>query len=408
MKPNPRIFTLCALTTLAGLGVLSSCGSPQKRSSDSDLQTVVGRGGAFWDQRVQVINAIPNPKDDTTCLYLTEYNQKTAPKFDANAPLNQEQLEFLDRAQRESTPLTLYPVSTSALDAGLAKKENQRRIRGGFNNALGAMTAFFGLSATVLVFTALTGPVVPGAAVAYYGGMTATQALGAMFSFNGIGAYTYSYLSGAAGGIGLLSQASRDFSPKNYDVRVNNAANGLSATNLNVTLAFADVAKALPAASRFACPKNMSPEAVNPFLSEIQKQMGEFTHQDFVKVETDAKNRSAAADGCTFTADIRGERLSYSAVLSMTVGGKRSLDVEIYVLEKNGTMRLLGQTILPEQLSSDAGAGTKFASDTELGSMAIWIDSSKNKEISPAKIAHKLPSGSYLGNVGQIEGSCKL
>lgn len=408
MKPNPRIFTLCALSTLAGLGVLSSCGSHQKRSSDSDLQTVVGRGGAFWDQRVQFINAIPNPKDDTTCLYLTEYNQKTAPKFDSNAPLNQEQLDFLDRVQRESTPLTLYPVSTSALDAGLAKKENQRRIRGGFNNALGAMTAFFGFSATVLVFTALTGPVVPGAAVAYYGGMTATQALGAMFSFNGIGAYTYSYLSGAAGGIGLLSQASRDFSPKNYDVRVNNAASGLSATNLNVTIAFADVAKALPAASRFACPKNMSPEAVNPFLSEVQKQMGEFTHQDFVKVGTDAKNRSAAADGCTFTADIRGERLNYSATPRLTASGKRALDVDIYVLEKNGAMRLLGEIILNEQMSSDAGAGTKFASDSEIGSMAIWINASKNNEVSPAKIAHKLPSGEYLGNVRQIEGTCKL
>lgn len=407
MKLTSRKMCALNLGAFVCLGLLAACGAPKTTQETSETKTVVGRGGAFWDNRVQFINAIPNPKDDTTCLYVTEYDRKTAPNFDTKDPLTSEQLAFLERAERESVALTQYPVSIADLDAGLAKKENQRRIRGGINNAVGALATFFGISSAVLVFAALSGPVVMGAA-GYYGGMTALQALGWMFGFNGIGAYTYSYLAGAAGGIGLLSQASRDFSPKNYDVRAENAASGLNATNLNVTLAFSEVAKSLPAASKIACPKNVASESVNPFLSEVKKQMGEFTHQDYVAMESKAQKRSIFAEGCAFTADIKGERLNYQATPRLTVGPRRSLDVTIYVLEKSGSMRLLGETVLQEQLRSDAGAGVKFAGDSELGSMAIWIDPTQVTEILPAKIAHRLPSGEFLGNVGHIEGTCKL
>ena len=366
---------------------------------------MVGRGGAFWDNRVQFINAIPNPKDDSTCLYLSEYNGKTAPVFDSNQPLSKEQLEFLERAQRESVALTPFPVSTAALDAGLAKKEDQRRIRGGFNNALGALTTFFGIGSLVLMFAALTGPMAPGA---FYGGMSAIQAIGSMLGFNVFGAFTYSFLAGAAGGVGLLSQASRDFSPKNYDVRSAQAANSLSATNLNVTLAFSEVAKSLPAASNIACPKNMTSEELNPFLAQLDEHMGKPTIEDFARMEFNTNTRMLESEGCSFSARIKGEKLSYSVTPRHVPGEKMSLNVAVFVIQKNGAMNLIGETVISEQMQSDAGAGTKYAGDSDLGSIAIWVDKRLGEGIIPAKIAHKLPSGEFLGNVGQITGNCRL
>jgi hypothetical protein len=71
-------------------------------------------------------------------------------------------------------------------------------------------------------------------------------------------------------------------------------------------------------------------------------------------------------------------------------------------------MHLIGETVISEQMQSDAGAGTKYAGDSELGSIAIWVDTSQSEGLVPAKIAHKLPSGEFLGNVGQITGNCRL
>lgn len=158
------------------------------------------------------------------------------------------------------------------------------------------------------------------------------------------------------------------------------------------------------AAAVSACSEGKS----NSGSADVQKQMGEFTFSDFSAMESKARSRAIYSDGCTFTADIKGEKLSYQATPRLTSSTKRALDVSVYVLEKNGALRLLGDTILEEQLKSDAGAGIKFASDSNLGSLAIWIDPTQPGEILSAKIAHKLPSGEFLGNLGQIEGTCKL
>ncbi|MEN9825043.1 MAG: hypothetical protein RI953_788 [Pseudomonadota bacterium] len=404
MLKRKSIFSVSFGSILIG-GFLVACGTNHANLNNSELSTVVGRGGAFWDNRVQFINAIPNPKDDTMCLYLSEYNRKTAPAYENNQPLNKEQIDFLDRAQREAVALTQYPVSAAALDAGLAKKEDQRRIRGGINNAIGALTTFFGLGSIVLMFAALTGPMAPGA---FYGGMTALQAIGTMFGFNVFGAFTYSFLTGAAGGVGLLSQASRDFSPKNYDVRSTQAAGGLSSTNLNVTLAFSDVAKSLPAASNVACPKNMSAEEVIPFLAQVDQRMGQSTLEDFARMEFNVTKRTLESEGCSFSARIKGEKLTYSVTPRRVAGEKLALNVAVFVIQKNGSMHLIGETVISEQMQSDAGAGTKYAGDSELGSIAIWVDRSQSEALVPAKIAHKLPSGEFLGNVGQITGNCRL
>ena len=85
-----------------------------------------------------------------------------------------------------------------------------------------------------------------------------------------------------------------------------------------------------------------------------------------------------------------------------------SLNVAVFVIQKNGAMNLIGETVISEQMQSDAGAGTKYAGDSDLGSIAIWVDKRLGEGIIPAKIAHKLPSGEFLGNVGQITGNCRL
>lgn len=401
----PRSPTLTTLSSLALACVLTACSQEETPTQKSEVATVVGRGGAMWDGRVQFINALPNPKDKTTCLYLSEYSKKTAPQYDPSLPLNKEQLAFLEKVKRDATPLTTFPVSSQALDEGLAKKENQRRVRGGINNALGALTSFFGFGSLVLMFAVMTGPIAPGA---FVGGMTALQALETMFGANIFGAFAYPFLIGGAGGVGLLTQASRDFSAKNQNVRANEAATGLTATNLNVTLAFADVAKTLPAASQIACPKNLSDESVSPFTDSIKRHMGEYNFGDFASMASEANDRIKNSAGCSFFAEINGERLSYSATPRATTDGRKSLDVSIYVIERNGALRLFGETILDEQLKTDAGAGVKYVSNSNLGSMAIWLNNAQSEQIVSAKIAHRLPSGEYLGNVGHIEGTCKL
>lgn len=404
MRNSKSIFAV-SFGSILIIGILSACGTNHANLNNSEISTVVGRGGAFWDNRVQFINAIPNPKDETTCLYVSEYDRKTAPLFDNDKVLSKEQLEFLERAERESIALTKFPVSVAALDAGLSKKEDQRRIRGGFNNAVGALTTFFGLGSIVLMFAALTGPMAPGA---FYGGMTALQAIGTMFGFNVFGAFTYSFLTGAAGGVGLLSQASRDFSSKNYDVRSSQAADGLSATNLNVTLAFSEVAKSLPAASKIPCPKNMTKKEVNPFLDQMNEYLGPATLEDFARMEYNVTKRTLDSEGCSFSARIKGEKLTYSVTPRRVSGEKMSLNVAVFVIQKSGAMNLMGETVIAEQMESDGPIFRKFAGDTEIGSIAIWVDKTHSEGLAPAKIAHKLPSGEFLGNVGQITGNCRL
>lgn len=387
----------------ASCGFLGGCGDRQDEAV-SALQTVVGRGGAFWDRRVQFINAIPNPKDESLCLYLTEYNKKTAPHYDGSAPLSEDQLQFLEKAKKEARLLTEFPVSAAALDAELGRKENLRRVRGGFNNALGAMASFFGVSSLVLMFAVLTGPIAPGA---FLGGMSALKALGTMFGFNILGAISYPLALGTAGGVGLLSQASRDLTPKNSGVRSEQAAKGLSSTNLNVTLAFANVAKTLPPVSSLACPRTMETGTVESYLNDVEAKSGAFQIEDFLQFELNTQLRKERSLGCSFTEKINGDTLYYQVTPQLFTTGRRAVSVAVHVLDQKGSQHLLGETLLPEQLSSDAGSGAKYAADTKLGSLAIWIDSN-GSGIVPAKIAHKLPSGEFLGRVSQVKGTCNL
>jgi len=376
---NPAALSFSLLSLF-----LASCGS--KSSTDAELNTIVGRGGAFFDRRVQVINALPNLANGTACVYVSEFDKSKAPLFSGESALSKDQRDFLLKAERDARPLTLYPVSIADLDRGLAQKDVVRGLRGLLLIPTGIVTAYHGLVAL---------------------GFSASEfGLGAFFS----NPMTYPFLFGMLGGFGLLNQATRDLNPKNYGLRLSNATVNSSAapsrSNLGVTIAFQNVAKSLPAASNQACPANLTAEAVQPFFQTVMNDYRSLSDSDLSKIRSDALAQLKNTDGCHFLADLGEDKLVYQA----TPSASDASTVRLQTFKLNAALgaQLLADEELKLQLKSDTGAGRKYISDNERGSIAIWLSQESNGKVVAAKLAHKLPSGAYVGNQTQLSGTCKL
>ncbi|MEN9810681.1 MAG: hypothetical protein RLZZ488_2248 [Pseudomonadota bacterium] len=364
---------------------LVSCGS--KSTSESETKTVVGRGGALFDKRVQVINALPNLLEGTTCLYVSQHDKSKAPLFSGKDALSSDQQQFLRQAERDARPVTSYPVSMVELDRGLAQKDVERRMRGILLIPTGIFSAYFGFG---------------------------ILAVAAEWSGLGLGIFAnplaYPYLIAGIGGISLINQATRDLSSKNNGLRVVDATANSSAApssaNLGVTLAYMNVAKSLPAASQRPCPNNLTAESLQPYVQSIQQQYNALS-----KTERSARSNDAMAtlknlEGCHFSARVGDEQLVYQAT---PVGTESStIRLQTYQVKPNVGMQLISDEELKLQMKSDADAGSKYISDNERGSIAIWFSSVSNGKPTAAKLAHKLASGEYVGKQTHIDGSCKL
>jgi len=374
------------------LGIFS-CGT--KSADESHTNTIVGRGGAFFDRRVQVINALPNTLDRTTCLYLSEYRSKDVPKFSKDSALNAEQTAFLQKAEREAKPMTPYPVSVDALDKGLAEKEILRRLRGGILIPLGVGAGFIGFG----VIAVALAPLCP---TCFWGGMTIGQVLTNPFAqpFIGLG----------LGGLGLLDQASRDLASKNKDVRSDDAVADATKqpenTNLGVTLAFMNLAQSLPAASSQRCPANLTKEEVIPFAQIAVERFVALRESDQLKKVEDAKQALETAQGCHFSVAVDDGKIIYQAVpLSHDLS---SIRLQTYSIRRAAGARLIADEELKLQLKSDAGGFRKYIAENDRGSIALWISPVDNGGSAAAKLSHRLPSGEYAGQQSQIGGKCRL
>lgn len=364
---------------------LASCGS--KSSTDAELNTIVGRGGAFFDRRVQVINALPNLANGTACVYVSEFDKSKAPLFSSESALSNEQRDFLLKAERDARPITLYPVSIADLDRGLAQKDVERRSRGILLIPTGIVTAYLGFLPLAI-------------------GVAWSGSFGAVFS----NPLAYPYVLGVLGGFGLVNQAMRDLNSKNYGLRLSDAAVNSSAapsrSNLGVTIAFTNVAKSLPAASNQACPANLTAEAVQPFFQSMMNDYKSLSDSDRSKAQSDALAQLKNTDGCHFLADLGEDKLVYQA--NPSASDASTVRLQTFKLNAALGAQLLSDEELKLQLKSDAGAGSKYISDNERGSIAIWLSQESNGKVVAAKLAHKLPSGAYVGNQAQLSGTCKL
>lgn len=364
---------------------LVSCGSRQ--SSESETKTVVGRGGALFDKRVQVINALPNLLEGTTCLYISQYDKSKVPLFSGKEALNSGQKEFLKQAERDARPVTSYPVSMAELDRGLAQKDVERRMRGILLIPTGIFSAYFGFG---------------------------ILAVAAEWSGLGLGIFAnplaFPFLLAGVGGIGLINQATRDLNSKNNGLRVVDAtANSTSApssANLGVTLAYINVAKSLPAASNQPCPSNLTSESLQPYFNSIQEQYNALSESERSARANDALAGLINSEGCHFSASVGDEKLVYQAIPMRA--DSSSVRLQTYQLKPSKGMQLISDEELSLQMKSDAKVGSKYIVDNERGSIAIWLSSESNGKPVAAKLAHKLPSGEYVGNQTHIEGSCKL
>lgn len=385
---------LVNLTLPLSCFVLISCGTAN--TSNSEINTVVGRGGAFFDRRVQVINALPDATGQNACLYLSEFKKNEAAVFSGTGPLNQEQKDFLQRAERESKPVTLYPVSIAELDLGLSEKESLRRLRGGLIIPLGVGASVFGFG----IVGAALAPLCPGC---FWGGMTIGQVL--------TNPVALGFLGWGLGGLGLLSQASRDLNSKNKGVRLENAFADASAspasTNLGVTLAFTNVAKSLPAASKDACPADLTAGSVKPYFESYNQYFTTASDEVRSANSANALAQLKNSSGCYFSAESGGEMLIYK-VLPLD-NAQTTLQVRTYAVKGTAAAELIADEELKLQLDSDAGTGRKYVADNSRGSLALWIKArSSNSQPAEAKLAHKLTNGSYAGGRGQLVGQCRM
>lgn len=104
--------------------------------------------------------------------------------------------------------------------------------------------------------------------------------------------------------------------------------------------------------------------------------------------------------------DVGDEKLVYQVT---PVGSDTStLHLQTYQVRPSVGMQLLSSEELKLQMKSDANSGSKYIADNERGSIALWLSEARSGEAVSAKLAHKLPSGAYVGNQAQIEGSCKI
>jgi hypothetical protein len=374
--------------------VLVSCGG--KTESNSEINTVVGRGGAFFDRRVQVINALPDATGQNACLYVSEFKRNEAAVFSGTRPLNQEQKDFLQRAERESKPVTLYPVSIADLDRELSEKENLRRLRGGLIVPLGIGASVIGFG----IVGAALAPLCPGC---FWGGMTIGQVL--------TNPAALGFLGWGLGGLGLLSQASRDLNSKNKGVRVEqafaNSSSSPASTNLGVTIAFVNAAKLLPAASKNACPADLTAGSVKPYFESLAHAYASKSDFERSRNSEDALAQLKNSSGCFFSADTGNEKLIYK-VLPID-NAQSTLNVQTYSVKADAGTELIADEELKLQLSSDAGAGRKYIADNQRGSLALWIESSGGKsEAVEARLSHKFPNGEYAGGRTQLSGQCRL
>ena len=373
---------------------VSACGS--NPSSDSEMKTVVGRGGAFFDRRVQVINALPDPLSQTTCLYLSEFRNDQARALQGSGSMTQEQRDFLALAEREAKPVTLYPVSIAALDYGLSEKETLRRLRGALSVPLGIASSFLGFG----IVAAAMSPLCPGC---FWGGMTLGQVL-----TNPLG---LSFLGMGLGGFGLLGQAARDLNPRNQGIGVQDALadSSVDATqsNLGVTLAFVHVAQALPAASKTSCPANLAAESLQPYFESLIERHGAMSDVARQKLSSSAETQLKSSQGCYFSIDSGLEKIVYRAT-SLNQNNE-AYRVQTYSVKGVRAAELISDEELILQMSSDGDSGRKYIADNERGSMALWISERSviGKTLS-AKLAHKMSNGQFASGKAQITGQCQL
>lgn len=384
MIKTSRRIDVASLSLL--MVTLTSCGF--RSDNDSSPNTVVGRGGVLFDNRVQVLNALPNLADGTTCLYLSEFDKTNSPVFGTGDALTSEQQNFLEKAEAAARPVTNYPVSIDLLDRGLAAKDATRAIRGLLLVPAGLVAAYLGF--------------VPLALAVFLSGATVGTVLSAW--------QAYPFIAGMLGGFGLLNQTTRDLKPRNFGLRLHDAILNNSETpsraNLGVTQAFINVAKSLPPASQLSCPENLTAQHVKPYFNNISEQYNNLSDFDRSDAAQAALTKVKNERGCHFSAVSGDSRLVYSAFpLNADVP---SLLLQTYVLKQGIGAQLIAEERLSLQMKSDAGQGSKFVADNERGSIALWITGEAEAKPVTAKLAHKLQSGEYIANQPSIEGTCNL
>lgn len=377
--------TSFALTLSLFASIVVSCG--KNDSIESEVATVVGRGGAFFDRRVQVLNALPNLVNGTTCLYISEYDKSKAPLFSGEVSPTAQQQEFLRQAERDARPVAPYPVSIADLDRGLAQKDVERRTRGILLIPTGIATANFGFGIVAL-------------GIAWSG-----NALSVL-----VNPFSWPYIVGGIGGIGLISQATRDLNSKNYGLRSNDAVAHSSASparsNLGVTLAYINVSKSLPAASNIPCPSNLTSESVSPYVQSIQEQYNALTDSERSTASNKALAQLMNSNGCHFVATVDDEKLVYHA--QQLGPDSNAMQLQTYRIKPNVGLQLLSDEEMKLQMKSDSTSGSKYIVDNERGSIAIWVSEPSKEKLVSAKLAHKVPSGAYLGGKSQLSGTCKI
>jgi hypothetical protein len=219
---------------------------------------------------------------------------------------------------------------------------------------------------------------------------------------------TYPFWGMGLGGLGLLSQASRDLNGKNYGVRTGDAALGTSqapaSTNLGVTLAFANVAQGLPPAAQDACPANLTADALRPYFSSAFEFQASLSEAERERRSESALEKLKSSKGCFFAAEDSGEKWIYQA--HPLENGARTLRLQSYRVRPDVGAQLVADEDLVLQLSSDAGLGRKYVADNERGSIAIWLSSVEEGAGLRAHLAHRFPSGSYAGGQAQVPGRC--
>jgi hypothetical protein len=378
---RPLLLTLTSLSTIL---LLSACGH-DSTPHESEVKTIVGNGGAFFDKRVQIINSINNPLNNTTCIYISQFKSNEVPHFDSKEPLTQEQSAFLANVEKSSRPVTPYPISIAELEQSLSQKDSLRLLRGIISIPLGLVAAYAGFGLP-FAFSAFSGS--------------------ALYFFHPL---AWPFLAGGTGGLFSLNQATRDLNPKNYGIRAEDMQhrNGLppKSVNLGVTLAITNAAKSLKSVSQTACPRDLTATEMQPFALRVQSDYLQLNEDEKTVIANNSLKKLRNSSGCHFSARNGNERIVYHA----QVGEQKDvLTLAAYVVVEKKSLDLLFEQNLTLQLSSDSGQGRKYVSDSKEGSIAIWTSQKDERTVGEAKLSHKLSSGAYAGNRPFVSGTCRL
>jgi len=373
-----------ALSLLCLAFLFSGCGA-HSAQSESQVQTIVGSGGAFFDKRVQIINSINNPLNNTTCIYMSQFKRNEVPYFDSKEPLTQDQSAFLANVEKSSRPITPYPISITELEQSLSQKDSLRLLRGLISIPLGLVAAYAGFG-------------IPFAFSAFAGS--------SLYFFHPL---VLPYLAGGVGGLFSLNQATRDLNPKNFGVSADDMQhrNGLppKSVNLGVTLAIANAAKSLKGVSSIACPLDLTATEMQPFALRVQSDYLQLNENEKTEIAKNALTKLRNSSGCHFLARSNNESFIYHAVLGEQ---KDQLTLSAYRVIERKFLDLIFEQDLSLQLSSDSGQGRKYVSDSKEGSIAIWTSQQDERTAGEAKLSHKLSSGAYAGNRPFVSGTCRL